>query len=148
MTTSAPAVLIKLARQLLLLEYTMGPYILCMLKLCCFFSLHQVLQPPTLVCQNPDVFHQWFYDYILCILYSNHFEVWHYTRFHFTLDYPKPESWSIPKRKAPCWERLLSSLPKARPCSVFLQTSTRDGQEGTSWWYLCFYPEKLSIIWK
>ena len=91
------------------------------------------------------MFHQWSYDHVLCIIYLNHFEVWHDTRFHFTLDYPKQESWPIPKRRTPAGKDccLLSPKLKARPalpCSVFLQTSTRDGQEGATWWYPCFYP--------
>ena len=63
------------------------------------------------------MFHQWSYDHVLCIIYLNHFEVWHDTRFHFTLDYPKQESWSIPKRKAPAGKDccLLSPKLKARP---------------------------------
>ena len=71
------------------------------------------------------MFHQWSYDHVLCIIYLNHFEVWHDTRFHFTLDYPKQESWSIPKRKAPCWARLLSSLPKAQSSVCPAQFSFR-----------------------
>ena len=71
------------------------------------------------------MFHQWSYDHVLCIIYLNHFEVWHDTRFQFTLDHPKQESWSIPKRKAPCWARLLSSLPKAQSSVCPAQFSFR-----------------------